>query len=285
MSTTRTFSVLLIVLLLALSGCTGFNLGPDTPPTNAQEQAVLQNKADEAWRAGKRERALSLYQLVLQGQALTREAKLMALERSARLALDLDRGPEAKQALETWASIEPKAKTTWEWTELMVAAMDRTGQDRQAEEMLAKIIQTRGAAFSFTSQAGIELARRYASRDFASQAAQVLRTLHAKAPNRKARAQYEADTARMLSKLSTKGLAAMLTTVNDANRNVFPYNLAAFEDTRRTALYNPGEMGKAQELADRLAKSSDLADRGLPARILAKGVEAATGTVAEAPPL
>ncbi|WP_243311355.1 penicillin-binding protein activator [Fundidesulfovibrio agrisoli] len=285
MSTTRTFSVLFILLLFALSGCTGFNLGPDTPPTNAQEQAALQNKADEAWHAGKRERALSLYQLVLQGQALTREAKLLALERSARLALDLDRGPEAKQALETWASVEPKAKSTWEWTELMVAAMDRSGQDRQAEELLAKIIQTRGAAFSFTSQAGIELARRYASRDFASQAAQVLRTLHAKAPNRKARAQYEADTARMFSKLSPKGLTAMLSTVNEANHNVFPYNLAAFEDARRTALYNPGEMGKAQELADRLAKSSDLADRGLPGRILAKGVEAATGAVAEAPPL
>lgn len=294
MNTPRTLRALLSVLALffalSLSGCAGMDFfGKDAPPASAQEQQALQAKADDAWRAGKYERALTLYGFVLQGQALTREAKLIALERTARAALTLGRYQEALDALDNWGQTDPKVKSTWEWTSLSVQALSATGRERQAEELLARIIQTRGASFELTGPAGIELAKRYASRDLPSQAAQSLRTLHAKAPSRKERAQYESETARMLGSLEPKALSSLLSTVNNANRSVFPYNLIAFEDLRRATVANPAERSRMQDLADSLQRSSDLADRGLPGRILSQGLTAATAPPAagakEAPPL
>jgi ABC-type branched-subunit amino acid transport system substrate-binding protein len=254
--------------------------GKDSPPTSAQEQAALQTKADEAWRAGKYDRALTLYSLVLQGQALTREAKLTALERSAKALVWTGRAPEALTTLDNWAAADSKVKNTWEWTSLYVQALAASGRERQAEEHLAKILQSRSAPFDLAGPAGIELAKRYASRDLASQAAQTLRTLHAKAPNKKDRAQFESDTARMLGALEPKALSGLLASVNEANRNVFPYNLIAFEDLRRQASANPAERGRLSDAADRLARSSDLADRELPRRILTQGLTAATAATA-----
>ena len=291
MNTPRSLRALLVVLALSLalslSGCAGMDFfGKDAPPASAQEQDALQAKADDAWRAGKFERALTLYGFVLQGQALTREAKLIALERTARAAITLGRYQEALDALDNWGQTDPKAKSTWAWTSLSVQALSATGRERQAEELLAKIIQTRGASFELTGPAGIELAKRYAARDLSSQAAQSLRTLHAKAPGRKERAQFESETARMLGSLEPRALSSLLSTVNNANRSVFPYNLIAFEDLRRATVANPAERSRMQDMADSLSRSSDLADRGLPGRILGQGLAAATATgVKDAPPL
>ncbi|WP_243358724.1 penicillin-binding protein activator [Fundidesulfovibrio terrae] len=286
MTTPRVLQATFLILSLTLSGCAGMDIfGKDSPPTSAQEQATLQTKADEAWRAGKYDRAVTLYSLILQGQALTREAKLTALERSSKALIWTGRAPEALTTLENWAAADSKVKNTWEWTSLYTQALSASGRERQAEEHLAKILQTRGAPFDLAGPAGIELAKRYASRDLASQAAQTLRTLHAKAPNRKDRAQFESDTARMLGSLEPKALSGLLAAVNEANKNVFPYNLVAFEDLRRAASANPAERGRLSDAADRLARSSDLADRELPHRILAQGLTAATSGVKEAPPI
>ncbi|MFZ5426952.1 MAG: penicillin-binding protein activator [Thermodesulfobacteriota bacterium] len=283
MNTSRTLRALLVVLLLALYGCPGSGMFVrDAPPTSEQEQYALQAKAAEAWQAGKYERALTLYGFILQGQALTRDAQLIALERSARSALALNRAAEALGFLDTWAKLDSKARNTWTWTEIYVRALSGTGRERQAEEHLAKIIQTRGASFQLTGPASIELAMRYASRDQASQAARALRTQHAKAPDRTERSQFEAQTARMLGALEPRALAAMLATVNNANRNVFPYNLIAFEDLRRLASANPAEASRMRDMADQLARSSDLADRELPRRILNLGLSAATSGEKEA---
>jgi len=286
MTTSRMLKAFLIILFLTLSGCAGMDFfGKDAPPTSPQEQAALQAKADEAWRTAKYDRALALYGLILQGQSLTREAKLTAHERSARAALYTGRAAEALTSLDNWAQTDSKVKATWEWTSLYVQALSATGRERQAEEHLAKILQGRGNAFELTGPAGIELAKRYAARDQASQAAQALRTQHAKAPNRKDRAQFESDTARMLGALEPKPMSAFLATVNEANKNVFPYNLIAFEDLRRAVSANPAERGRMQDMADRLSRSSDLADRELPGRILARGLSEATSGVKAAPPL
>jgi hypothetical protein len=277
----------LILLLPALSGCPGMGFGADAPPTSAQEQAAMQAKADEAWRAGKYDKAVGLYNMILSGQALTPDAKLVALERTAKGYLYTGRAPEALTALDTWGHVNAKAKGTWEWNGLYVQALAAMGRERQAEEHLARIIQTRGASFDLTGPAGIELAKRYAARDLGSQAAQTLRAQHAKAPDRAARARFEIETARMLGALEPRGLTALTSTVNEANKNVFPYNLASFESLRRAASANPAERGKMQEAAERLARSSDLADRGLPGRILSQGLTAATAEAAakQAPPL
>jgi len=286
MTTPRVLQAILLILTLAFSGCAGLDMfGKDSPPTTAQEQAALQTKADEAWNAGKYDRALTLYSLILQGQALTREAKLSALERCAKALIWSGRAPEALPILDNWAAADSKAKTGWEWNSLYIQALSASGRERQAEEHLAKILQVRGAAFDLAGPAGIELAKRYATRDLASQAAQTLRTLHAKAPSRKERAQFESDTARMLGGLEPKALTGLLASVNEANRNVFPYNLIAFEDLRRAASANPAERGRLSDAAERLSRSSDLADRELPRRIQSQGLTAATAGVKEAPPL
>ncbi len=288
MTMPRFLAPMLVLLALSLSGCAGTGLfGGNAPPTNAQEQAAMQAKADEAWQAGKMERALTLYGYILQGQALTREARLTAMERQARAALSLGRAPEALDALDNWAQTDSKAKTTWPWTELYIRALSDTGRERQAEEHLAKLLQQKGASFDLTGHSGLELARRYAYRNQAAQASQMLRTQHAKAPNRTARSLFEADTARMLGALEPKALGSMLSTVNDANRSVFPYCLIAFEDLRRTALHNPSDAPRLRELAQKLSQRSDLADRGLPGRIASQGLAVATadGADTSAPPL
>ena len=107
MTTPRVFQALLLALTLAFAGCSGLDMfGKDAPPTSAQEQAALQTKADEAWNAGKYDRALTLYSLILQGQALTREAKLSALERSAKALIWIGRAPEALPILDNWAAAD-----------------------------------------------------------------------------------------------------------------------------------------------------------------------------------
>ena len=284
MTTKRIVTALLLILVLGLSGCAGISLfGHEAPPTNAQEQVALQNKADEAWRTSKYSRALELYGLILQGQALTRDARLLALERTAKADLYTDHAPEALAALDEWAKADPKIKAAWDWNSLYVQALEATGRERQAEEHLAGLIQAKGAPFELTSRAGLDLSRRYASRSQAGQAARTLRTLHARAPGAPERARFEADTARMLASLDPKALADLLSTVNAANKPAFPYNLISFEDLRRLAAANPAERGRLQDLADNLAKSSDLADKGLPGRILTQGLAAASEGVKELP--
>jgi len=285
MQTNRLAAAFALALLLALAGCSGMDVFKDSPPTSAQEQTLLQAKADEAWTQGRYEKALTLYSLVLQGQALTREARLVALERSARAALWLGRSQEALDALDNWAQTDPKVKGTWAWNSLSVQALSAMGRERQAEEQLAKILQLRAASFELTGPASIELAKRYAVRDQGGQAARLLRTQHAKAPNRKDRALFESETARMLGALEPKALASFLASVNEANAAVFPYNLVAFEDARRAASANPAARERLREMAERLARSSDLADRDLPSRILASGLSAATTAQAAAPSL
>jgi hypothetical protein len=284
MTTIRAFATLLFILVLGLSGCAGISMfGHEAPPTSAQEQAAMQSKADEAWQASKYARALDLYSMILQGQALTPEARHTALERSVKAALYTDRAPEALATLDEWAKAEPKAKASWEWNSLYVQALEATGRERQAEEHLAKLLQVRGAPFEVTSQAGLDLAKRYASRGLASQAAQTLRTLHVKAPGAAERARFEAGTARMLGSLDPKALSNLLTTVNTADKMVFPYNLVSFEDLRRLTANNPAERGRLQDMADSLARSSDLTDRGLPGRIMTQGLSAASEGAKEAP--
>jgi len=283
MTIARTLRAMLVLLLLALYGCPGSGMFVrEAPPVNEQEQYALQSKAAEAWQEGKYERALTLYGFILQGQALTREARLIALERSARSALALGRAPEALQFLDTWAKSDAKAKSTWAWTGLYVQGLSETGRQRQAEELLAKIIQTRGASFELSGPASIELARRYALRDLSSQATRALRAQHGRAPDPRARAAFEADTARMLGGLEPRALASLLSAVNDSNRSVFPYNLVALEDLRRLASSNPADATRLRDLADQLARSSDLADRELPHRIVSLGLSAATSPAKEA---
>ncbi|GFK93090.1 Penicillin-binding protein activator LpoA [Fundidesulfovibrio magnetotacticus] len=275
-------ALLLLLLALFLAGCSGMDMFKDTPPTSAQEQTLLQAKAAEAWSQARYDKALELYNLVMQGQALTREARLTALERIAQCALRLGRTQEALDALDNWGQTDPKVKATWNWNSLTVQALSAMGRERQAEEHLAKLLQMRGTSFELTGPAGVELAKRYASRDQGGQAARILRTQHAKAPNRTERAAFEADTARMLGQLSPQGLASLLASVNEANSAVFPYNLVSLEDARRAASANPAARERLRDIADRLARSSDLADRDLPARILSQGLAAATSGQAPA---
>lgn len=284
MNATRfTRFALTLLLALALAGCGTMGMfGKEAPPTSEQEQYALQGKAAEAWQTGKYERALTLYGFILQGQALTRDARLIALERSARSALKLGRAPEALGFIETWAQAEPKAKSGWDWTSLYVQALSATGRERQAEEYLAKVIQTRGASFALTGPCAIELASRYATRDLAAQASRTLRAQHAKAPGPSERAIFEADTARMLGSLDPRALSAMLGTVNQANADVFPYCMISFEDKRRQASANPAAASQMREQADRIARASDMADRELARRIVSQGLTQATAGVRDA---
>lgn len=236
----------------------------------------MQAKADEAWNARKYDRSMQLYGLILSGEGVRREAKLQAMERYTKSAISMGKYAEALEGLDNWATMDPKVKSTWEWNNLAVLCWSATGRERQAEEHLAKLLQTKGASFELTGQASLELAKRYAGRNLASQAAQTLFSQHRKAPDRKQRAAYEADCARMLARLEQPSLSALLTTVSDANRVVFPYNLIAFEDLRRATVANPSERARMQALADKLTQSSDLADRTLPTRIMNNGLDAAT---------
>jgi hypothetical protein len=276
---------LLLAILTINAGCAGISLfGKETPPTTPAELQELRAKASEAWQLGKYDRTLQLYSLILAGENVPREAKLQALERYAKSALYLGRAPEALEGLENWAKFEPSARSSWDWTQLYVKALSQTGRDRQAQEYLARIIQTKGQPYDFTSRAGLELAKRYASQGLSSQAVQILRSERAKAPDRQAKATFEADLARMLGTMDAKSLAALLATVKDQNRLVFPYNLIAFEDQRRNTAANPANRPAMQDLVDRLAKSSDLADKGLPGRIMAQGLEAGLAAPAIEPP-
>ena len=238
----QTFCLILAVSLLA--GCPGLLPGPQTPPATQDQQAAMQMKADEAWRAARYDRALQLYTLILEGQALTREAKVMALARSAEAALRLNRAPEAMNALAAWTQADPNAKNTWEWNSLYVQALSAGGREQEAVAHLAKLLQTRNAPYALTSLAAIELAKHYAQNGQSDQAIRTLRAQRAKAPSMKDRARIEATTSRMLGMLDPASLGALLAAVNTANALTYPYNLVALENARRQATASPAARGQ-----------------------------------------
>lgn len=278
-------SCLVLGLLLMLSGCAGISgmFGKEAPPTTPQELSAMQAKAAEAWNGRAYDRSMQLYGLIVAGQGVPREAKLQAMERYAKSALFLGKYAEALEGLDNWASMDGTVKSTWEWNRLVVQCWSATGRERQAEEHLAKLVQAKGSSFELSSRASLELAKRYAVRNLGSQATQMLRAQHRKAPDRAARAAYEADCARMLATLEPNSQANLLATVNDANRTSFPYSLIAFEDLRRATATNPAARSRLQALAEKLEQTSDLADRALPSRIMNQGLEAATSSPAQLP--
>lgn len=280
----RRLAAVLLALTLAVSGCMGSMglFGKENPPTTPAELSALQAKAQDAWNAGRYERSAELYGLILAGQGVGRESKLQATERLARSFYKLGRYAEALDALNNWAALDPKLKEAWEWNSLYVRSLTGVGRQRQAEDHLAKLVNSRSAAFELTGPASLELASHYASRGLSSQAVQILRQQHAKAPNRQARARYEADTARMLASLDTQAMGSLMKTVTPAARTVFPQCLIGFEGARRAAASDSAARSQLADLAQELERSSNLADRQLPGRILAQGLEAATSPSAQA---
>jgi len=283
-TTTRAVRILCLLLALGLSGCTGMSsfFGPQTPPATQAEQAAMQAKADEAWRASRYDRALELYSLILQGRGLTHGAQITALSRSAWAELRLNRAPAALDTLARWAKDDPTAQKSWEWNSLYVQALTASGRAREAEEHLTKLMQAKGASRELAGPAAIELARLYAQTGRAGEAIRTLRQERAKTPLSRERATVEANTARMLGTLDPNALAALLAAVNQNNALTYPYNLISVEDARRAAAANPGERGRFRELAERLKRSSDLADKELPGRILDMGLKDATTAAQEA---
>ncbi|GAB6036380.1 penicillin-binding protein activator [Fundidesulfovibrio butyratiphilus] len=279
----RRLAVALLALTLAVAGCAGTLglFGKENPPTTPAELSALQAKAQDAWNSGRYERSAELYGLILAGQGVGREAKLQATERLTRSFYRLGRYAEALDALNNWATLDPKLKGTWEWNRLYVRSLIGVGRQRQAEDHLAKLVNSRRAPFELTGPASLELAGHYASRGLSSQAVQIMRQQHAKAPNRQARIGYESDTARMLAALDDQGLSALAKTVTPASRMVFPQCLVAFENLRRAAASDSHAGGQLADLAQELERSSNLTDRQLPGRILAQGLDAATSASAQ----
>lgn len=269
---------LALALLTLVGGCA--RVVSDTGPSDAAPRALDPRfaEADAAYAARRYDRALALYEQLLSVPAPP-ESRVLANKRYALSAYAAGQYQKALTGLENWAAADPSATASWEWQGRYVKTLARLGRQDKAREQLARIIADTRAPWVTRAQAGIELFGHQAGANAAAQGARVLADLRAAAPTPADAAKMEEYFAKSLSALPEPALKNAETTVNEANRLLFPQSLIGLERARRAAATAPDQRAALRELADAIALRGDLKGRDLPGRILAKGVE----TLAESP--
>ncbi|WP_256128252.1 ABC transporter substrate-binding protein [Desulfolutivibrio sulfoxidireducens] len=269
-------AAVILALLLAMAGCAGLE-GPEEsgrppkPPTAAQDPRFAE--ADAAWQAGRHEQSRNLYSLLMNQRGLPKDLKLLAVKRSALSALFMGDFKAAQPGLDAWRAADPAAAATWEWNYRYAQTLSGLGRDDQAREHLGRLISENRVPWLVQAEAAIDLFLRHAKGGDAAAGVRLLAEVHRRGTDPAAVAKMEEYLAKNLGSLPDPALAKCDALVSEANLDSFPYNLVALERARRAALTAADKRPWLRELADRLGRAGELADRTLPQRILNKGLE------------
>jgi len=258
------FGILLI--LLSASGCAGLFGGPPAPAAEVVPKEM--QEARVAWDAGRYAQSAQLYQRAADMQGLAPKFLAEALERTAKGAVYAGDYRLADQALAAWAKRLPEAKNNWLWHYLYVQVLAKQGGEAKAGEYLAGLMLRPGVPWEVSSQAGLELARRYAVRGETTRAVGVIRDVYDRAPDVRERGNLEERTAGILSGLSRPVFDKLAARLEASNRLRFPYDLIVFERALREARGGPEKYIELERLAGELSSQGEFADKGLLARLL-----------------
>jgi ABC-type branched-subunit amino acid transport system substrate-binding protein len=267
----RAFAVL--SLLLALAGCAGMQ-GPEEPgkPSAASRDGRLA-EADAAWQAGRHEQSRNLYAQLMTQRSLPQDLKILAIKRSALSALFMGDYKAALSGIEAWGAADPAAVNGFEWHYRYAQALTGLGQEPRAREHLQRIIQENRLPFPVQAEVAVDLFMRYAKSGDAARGVQILSEVRRRGADPAALAKMEEYLAKNLGSLPDAAMTKCDALVSEAILNTFPYNLIALERARRDALTRPDRRPWLRELADRLGRMSDLADKTLPQRIMNRGLD------------
>jgi hypothetical protein len=275
------FGILLV--LLSASGCAGLFGGPPAPAAEIAPKEIQEARA--AWDTGRYTQSAQLYQHAAEIPGLAPKFLSEALERAAKGAVYAGDFRLADQALATWAKRLPEAKNNWLWHYLYVQVLAKEGGEAKAGEYLAGLMLRPGVPWEVSSQAGLELARRYAVRGETARAVGVIRDVYDRSPDERERAAFEVRAAYVLSGLPRAAFDKLAARVEAASRLRFPYDLLAFERALREAQGRPEKFPELERLAAELSGQGEFADKGLLARLLSEWRATASAAPAPAPAL
>jgi hypothetical protein len=273
------FGILLV--LLSASGCAGLFGGPPAPAAEVAPKEIQEARA--AWDTGRYTQSAELYQRAAEIPGLSPKFLAEALERAAKGAVYAGDFRLADQALATWAKRLPEAKNNWLWHYLYVQVLTKQSGEAKAGEYLAGLMLRPGVPWEVSSQAGLELARRYAARGETTRAVGVIRDIYDRSPDGRERASFEERAARIFSGLPRPAFDKLAARVEASNRLRFPYNLIVFERALREAQGRPEKFLELERLAGELSSQGEFADKGLLGRLLAEWRGTAPAAPAAAP--
>jgi len=256
----------LLAFIVSASGCAGLFGGAPAPGAEAAPKEFIEARA--AWDAGRYAQSAELYQRAAEVPGIAVKLLAEALERSAKGAVYAGDFKFADQALATWAKRLPEAKNNWLWHYLYVQVLAKQAGEAKAGEYLAGLMLRPGVPWEVSSQAGLELARRYAARGENARAVGVIRDVYDRSPDARERASFEERAAHILSGLSRSAFDKLAARVDGANRLRFPYDLIAFERALREAQGRPEKFLDLERLAGELSSQGEFADKGLLSRLL-----------------
>lgn len=266
-------AIAVLSLLAALAGCAGLQ-GPQEPgkPSAASKDSRWA-EADAAWQAGRHEQSRNLYAQLMTQRSLPQDQKILAVKRSALSALFMGDYKAALSGIEAWGAADPAAVNGFEWNYRYAQALTGLGQDDRAREHLLRIVQENRLPFMVQAEVAIDLFMRYAKSGDAARGVQILSEVRRRGTDQAQVATMEEYLAKNLGSLPDPVLAKCDALVSEAILNTFPYDLIALERARRDALTKPDRRPWLRELADRLTRMSDLADKTLPQRIMNRGLD------------
>ncbi len=244
---TRRTPALLRWAALAACGCAAFLLLgcadlalplPEPTPAEPEKPLIqptpeLAAEADQAFSARNMPLAELLYSRLLEREDLDRAGKLMALDRIAQTAFANRHYYQAKQALDRQASLDNGVLALWPWHEIYIktlGALDRPDLVDNHQAWLAAHtelpypVRARGAmAFSEIYGRGGDFVR----------AVNVLARTHKQAPDRAAKAAFEAEYAQALRELPEQQILGLARLIGSAGEGAFPHTLIRREAARR----------------------------------------------------
>jgi uncharacterized protein len=264
----RLLALALALAVLTASGCAGLFGGPQAETAAVAPKEIQEARA--AWDAGRYLQSAELYQRAAALDGLAPKFLAESLERSAKGAVYAGDFKFAYQALGIWAKRLPEAKNSWVWHYLYVQVLAKQSGEAKAGEYLAELMLRPGVPWDVSSQAGLELSRRYASRGENARALSVMREVYDRCPSSQDKAAFEERLARILSGLPRPAFDKLVSRVDANNRLRFPYDLIAFERAARDAAGHPERYPALERLAIELSSQGEFADKGLLPRLAAE---------------
>lgn len=262
-STVRCLAACALLVLFA-AGCQMKAPLPQ-PPTGPAVEAPLEQRADNAWRAGDMGESEILYQRLLQRSDLTQDLRVLAWDRYIQSALANSHFHAVIGNIETYRAAVPGGAEYAPWQDAYLRAIEGVGDTEAKRANASRIVEDASLPPLMRAKAGAILSGYYWRMADLQSALRVLDDLSAEFPARGVQFQAALES-KLFDELATvdqSNLDAMGFLIPPTQQNEFPTTIIELERARRLAK-TPGGMMQARQIVDRirpLLADPSLADR------------------------